>query len=231
MTTKIVVYYPDLTVEYLGKDIIRNFVRGSQATSDNSIIYFGVNSQYGNCCLYDRDDVVLGKILDGSITSQSLINVFVYLDNKKIGAYYAEITYSFVNKFIEFELHDSLFKWSKIKYSGFTVADIYDDPIIMPYPHDDATINGYQLYSKLVNVTQELETEEQGTEEPGVEEPSFFKPISVGSDLMNYLNSIIIEVPHIECEYLIDAWNSFCELITGALFRNEDGLVEVLVYE
>jgi len=221
MTTKIVVYYPDLTVEYLGKDIIRNFVRGSQATSDNSIIYFGVNSQYGNCCLYDRDDVVLGKILDGSITSQSLINVFVYLDNKKIGAYYAEITYSFVNKFIEFELHDSLFKWNKIKYNGFTLSDIYDDPIIMPYSHDDAKINGYQLYSKLVNVTQEL----------GEEEISFFKPISVGSDLMNYLNSIIIEVPHIECEYLIDAWNSFCELITGALFRNEDGLVEVLVYE
>lgn len=221
MTTKIVVYYPDLTVEYLGKDIIRNFVRGSQATSDNSIIYFGVNSQYGNCCLYDRDDVVLGKILDGSITSQSLINVFVYLDNKKIGAYYAEITYSFVNKFIEFELHDSLFKWNKIKYNGFTLSDIYDDPIIMPNPHDDAKINGYQLYSKLVNVTQEL----------CAGEISFFKPISVGSDLMNYLNSIIIEVPHIECEYLIDAWNSFCELITGALFRNEDGLVEVLVYE
>ena len=221
MVTKIVVYYPNVTVEYLGKDIIRNFVRGSQATSDNSIIYFGVNSQYGNCCLYDRDDVVLGKILDGSITSQSLIDVFVYLDNKKIGDYHAEITYSFVNKFIEFELHDSLFKWGKIKYNGFTLSDIYDDPIIMPYLHDDAKITGYQLYSKLVNVTQEL----------GAEEISFFKPISVGSDLMNYLNSIIIEVPHIECEYLIDAWNSFCELITGALFRNEDGFVEVLVYE
>jgi len=221
MTTKIVVYYPDLTVEYLGKDIIRNYIRGSQATSDNSIIYFGVNSQYGNCCLYDRDDVVLGKILDGSITSQSLIDVFVYLDNKKIGDYHAEITYSFVNKFIEFELHDSLFKWGKIKYNGFTLSDIYDDPIIMPYLHDDAKITGYQLYSKLVNVTQEL----------GAEEPSFFKSIGVGSDLMNYLNSIIIEVPHIECEYLIDAWNSFCELITGALFRNEDGFVEVLVYE
>lgn len=221
MTTKIVVYYPDLTVEYLGKDIIRNFVRGSQATSDNSIIYFGVNSQYGNCCLYDRDSVVLNKILDGTITSQSLINVFVYLDNKKIGDYLAEITYSFVNNFIEFELHDSLFKWSKIKYNGFTLSDIYDDPLIMPYSHDDAKITGYQLYSKLVNVTQEL----------GAERASFFKPITVGSDLMNYLNSIIIEVPHIECEYLIDAWNSFCELIMGALFRNEDGLVEVLVYE
>lgn len=229
MVTKIVVYYPNVTVEYLGKDIIRNFVRGSQATSDNSIIYFGVNSQYGNCCLYDRDDVVLGKILDGSITSQSLIDVFVYLDNKKIGDYYAEITYSFVNKFIEFELHDSLFKWGKIKYNGFTLSDIYDDPIIMPYY--DAKITGYQLYSKLVNVTQELGEEEPGAEEPSLSSVPSFKSIGVGSDLMNYLNSIIIEVPHIECEYLIDAWNSFCELITGALFRNEDGFVEVLVYE
>lgn len=225
MVTKIVVYYPNNTVEYLEEDIIRNFVRGSQAVSDNSIIYFGVNSQYGNCCLYDRDSVVLNKILDGTITSQSLIDVFVYLDNKRIGAYLAEITYSFVNNFIEFELHDSLFKWSKIKYNGFTLSDIYDDPIIMPYSHDDAKINGYQLYSKLVNVTQELLAVELE------EEPSFFKPITVGSDLMNYLNSIIIEVPHIECEYLIDVWNSFCELITGALFRNEDGLIEVLVYE
>ena len=117
------------------------------------------------------------------------------------------------------ELHDNLYKWGKIKYSGFTVADIYDDTIIGP--HTDSTINGYQLYSKLMYDTDLI----------GAESVSFFKPISVGSDLMNYLNSIIIEVPHIECEYLIDAWNSFCELIQGALFKNEDGFVEVLIYE
>lgn len=217
MTTKIVVYYPDLTVEYLGKDIIRNYIRGSQITSDNSIISFGVNSQYGNCCLYDRDDVVLNKILDGTITSQSLIYVYVYLDNKKIGDYLAEITYSFVNKFIEFELHDNLYKWGKIKYSGFTVADIYDDTIIGT--HTDSTINGYQLYSKLRYDTDLI----------GAESVSFFKPLS--ADIQNYLSTIVIEVPYIKCEYLVDAWNCFCELIQGALFKNEDGKVEVLIYE
>lgn len=217
MTTKIVVYYPDLTVEYLGKDIIRNYIRGSQTTSDNSIISFGVNSQYGNCCLYDRDDVVLDKILDGTITSQSLIYVCVYLDNKKIGDYLSEITYSFVNKFIEFELHDNLYKWGKIKYSGFTVADIYDDTIIGT--HTDSTITGYQLYSKLRYDTDLI----------GAESVSFFKPLS--ADIQNYLSTIVIEVPYIKCEYLVDAWNCFCELIQGALFKNEDGKVEVLIYE
>lgn len=216
MTTKIVVYYPDLTVEYLGKDIIRNYIRGSQTTSDNSIISFGVNSQYGNCCLYDTDGVVMGKILDETISSESLINVFVYLDTKKIGEYFAEITYSFVENFIELELHDNLYKWGKIKYSGFTVADIYDDTIIGT--HTDSTINGYQLYSKLRYDTDLI----------GAESVSFFKPLS--ADIQNYLSTIVIEVPYIECDYLVEAWNCFCELIQGALFKNEDGFVEVLIY-
>lgn len=128
MKTEIKVYYDTEPIIYTGKEIIENYVRGSQITNDNSNINFEVNSQYGNCKLYDKNSVVYKKITSGTLDSETLIPVELYLDNTLIGKYDAEMDYDIISKQISVELHDSLYSWGNIQYSGFSLYEIYKDP-------------------------------------------------------------------------------------------------------
>ena len=60
MKTEIKVYYDTEPIIYTGKEIIEKLCEGL-TTNDNSNINFEVNSQYGNCKLYDKNSVVYKK--------------------------------------------------------------------------------------------------------------------------------------------------------------------------
>lgn len=214
MKTKIKVYYDITPTIYTGKEIVENYVRGSQITNDNSQINFGVVSQYGSCKLYDKNSVVYNRIKAGTLDSETIVPVELYLDEKLIGKYEAEIDYDIVSKQLNIELHDSLYRWAEISYSGFSIYPFGVELGATEYA--DLIINGVGLFNKLKEDTITL----------GIE--NNFKEIP--QELQLYLEDISLGVPYLDCSTILEAWNLFCELISGALYKNENGEIEVVRY-
>ncbi len=218
MTTIIKLIFPTETITYTENEIIKNYVRGSQVISDASTISFEVCSQYGSCVLYDKNKVILGKIQAGTLTAESIVPCELYLDSTLIGKYEAEIEYDIIKNYLNIELYDSLARWTNIKYNGFTYDDIYKSDAEYFSGKTEAEINGYMLYNKLKADTIAL----------GVE----YNWKTIPLEIINaYFLTVTLKVPYLECETLLEAWNNFCLLMRCAIFKNESGEIEVLIYE
>lgn len=214
-----------VVITYTEHDMLSSLKVGNQAIGDMTTLTYGPLAQYGSFSVFDKDYAVSNMLFDGTLLSDDVIKVEIFMEGEYIGNYEATLEYNFETCEISFSLVDSISRWNEVIYPGFTFFEVYN---ASSKPAGGSIYGGAisgDMHIGMLTAEEVFNRLKTFTENYG----ELFETLSTNT--LSWFQSIKVYVPYFEPCTLESAWIQFCTLTFTHLYKGADGKIRVVYYD